>query len=72
MNTWLPTTRQLDQVWGGGVGTCGLSIRFFAVILASSQLSLFGPKCMAKQARRTHIGGRAFPSAPLGVVHLED
>src|SRR5262245_18466682 len=31
MNTWLPTTRQLDQVCGGGSGTCGLEMRFLAV-----------------------------------------
>ena len=28
-NTWLPTTRQLDHVWGGGSGTWGLLIFFF-------------------------------------------
>src|SRR5215470_14486274 len=27
--TWLPTTRQLDHVCGGGSGTCGLEIFFF-------------------------------------------
>src|SRR5262249_28769440 len=38
MKTSLPTTSPLDQVWGGGSGTCGLEMRrFFMARLLSGR-----------------------------------
>src|SRR5262249_30945046 len=75
--TWLPTTRQLDHVCGGGSGTCGLEIFFFIgspwmaalIVGASSELnSVLGSEDMGSWADYERGFGRGQWPARRGEV----